>query len=714
MNPPASSPSPLRALYLEDSPLDAELVQEALTHGDFALEIDVAPDRAAFVTLLAGPAYDVILADFSLPGLDAHEALGLARGATPETPFVCISGTISEAATVELLESGADDCVLKDHLARLPFAVRRAIDDRARQRALRESEALYRSILNASPDDISVTDLEGRLRIASPAAVAVFGYQREQEMLGRLLTDFLVPEDRERAQANIARMIEGELWGPDEYRGLRADGGSMPIEANGEFIRDAAGRPTGMVFVIRDLTGRKQAEETLRERGRMLDTLMGNVPGLVYRCANDAAWTVLFASAGCEELTGYPPPALVGSAVVSYADLVYPGDYAKLWDDIQAGIDAGVPWTSTYRIVTAAGEVRWVRERGVAVTGDDDNVLFLEGFIQDVTDRHLAESRLHAAAEEWRRTFDAMPDSVAVLDRDGRVLRCNRATTELTGRGFEDIIGRPCHEIFHNTQDFHPSCPQRRAFESRRPESSVFQQDGMWLRVTFEPDVDESGQVVGGVHVVSDVTPLKASEHQLRESVVKQERITEGVIAALSRSVEVRDPYTAGHERRVSQLATAIARRMGLGEDLAKRVHVAGMLHDVGKIVVPAEILNKPGRLTEVEFALIKGHPQTAYSILEAIEFDFPMADIVSQHHERLDGSGYPAGIAGDEILLEARILAVADVAEAMISHRPYRPALPLDAAIDELTTGAGTCYDAAACDAAVQILRDPGFEFVE
>jgi HD-GYP domain-containing protein (c-di-GMP phosphodiesterase class II) len=141
-----------------------------------------------------------------------------------------------------------------------------------------------------------------------------------------------------------------------------------------------------------------------------------------------------------------------------------------------------------------------------------------------------------------------------------------------------------------------------------------------------------------------------------------------------------------------------------------RNVEVAGMLHDVGKIIVPAEILVKPGRLSEMEFALIKEHSQAAYEILRSIEFDFPLAEIVVQHHERLDGSGYPAGLAGDEILLEARILAVADVVEAMISDRPYRAALPLDAALAEIEEGAGSRYDAAVSRAAVRLFREQGF----
>ena len=570
-------------------------------------------------------------------------------------------------------------------------------------------DAFHRSILDASPDIIAVTDLEGRLRNVPPAALSVFGFPADEAYAGRTLLEFLVPEDRELALTNIARMLQGETPGPGEYRALRADGSSFPIEVNGEFIRDAEGHPTSIVFVVRDISARKQTEATLLERKRMLDTLMSNVPGMVYRCANDPRWIMEFVSAGCEELTGYAPEALVGNAAIAYADLVHPEDAARLWDDVQAAIDGGVPWTCSYRITSASGELKWVWERGVAVSVGDAPVL--EGFIQDVTDRREVEAKLSAAAAEWRETFDAMPDSVALFDDEGRVVRCNTATTVLTGRGFDDIIGRRCYEVFHGTDHYHESCPQRIALLSGRSETSVFEQGGRWLRATFEPKIDRHG-VGGGVHVVSDVTELKETEERLLASVARLESITDGVIAALSRSVEVRDPYTGGHERRVSELATAIAQELGLGEESVRCVRISGMLHDIGKIVVPAEILTKPGRLSSVEFELIKGHPQAAHEILKSIEFACPIAEVVLQHHERLDGSGYPAGLSAHEILPEARVLAVADVMEAMISHRPYRAGLPLEAAIDELEEGSGTRYDAAACAAAIRLLREGEFTF--
>jgi len=174
----------------------------------------------------------------------------------------------------------------------------------------------------------------------------------------------------------------------------------------------------------------------------------------------------------------------------------------------------------------------------------------------------------------------------------------------------------------------------------------------------------------------------------------------------------LRDPYTAGHQERVSQLACAIAKKLGLDKKQIEAVRLASLVHDIGKIAVPVEILTKASSLSDLEFAFIKAHPKTAYDILSNIEFPWPIAEIVLQHHERLDGSGYPQGLKGDQILLEARILAVADVVEAMSSHRPYRPALSLDEAVKELLRGRGKIYDPEVVGACVELISSGEFTF--
>jgi len=186
----------------------------------------------------------------------------------------------------------------------------------------------------------------------------------------------------------------------------------------------------------------------------------------------------------------------------------------------------------------------------------------------------------------------------------------------------------------------------------------------------------------------------------------------DGIIHAMSVILEMRDPYTAGHQRRVADVACAIAREMKLSERDIKGIWIAGLLHDVGKLGVPAEILTKSGKLSQSEFNIIKSHPKVGYDILEMIEFRWPVNQAILQHHERLDGSGYPGGLSGEDIILDARILSVADVVEAMSSHRPYRPALGLDSALEEISKGRDVLYDSKAVDACLNLFQEKEIEF--
>jgi HD-GYP domain-containing protein (c-di-GMP phosphodiesterase class II) len=222
--------------------------------------------------------------------------------------------------------------------------------------------------------------------------------------------------------------------------------------------------------------------------------------------------------------------------------------------------------------------------------------------------------------------------------------------------------------------------------------------------------LDADGEASGILAMFSDITERKQSEQDLEAAVTRLERAMNGSVRVISRMIEKRDPYTAGHEERVAGLAVAIGEHMGLGEQNLRELRTAGAVHDVGKISVPTEILAKPGKLTPPEWEMIKVHPSVGLEILEAVDLGWPLAEVVSQHHERMDGSGYPAGLVGEQILLEARILAVADVVEAMSSHRPYRPARGVDEAMAEIRANRGVLYDGAVVDACLAVVEQGRF----
>jgi putative nucleotidyltransferase with HDIG domain len=209
-----------------------------------------------------------------------------------------------------------------------------------------------------------------------------------------------------------------------------------------------------------------------------------------------------------------------------------------------------------------------------------------------------------------------------------------------------------------------------------------------------------------------EIENRKRVQEELEQSFQNLKKGMDSTIQAIARTVEKRDPYTSGHQMRVAALTRAIAETIGLSEDQIEGAYMAASLHDIGKIALPAEILSKPIQLTEIEISLIQAHAQAGYDILNGIEFPWPIADIILQHHERLDGSGYPRGLAGDDLSIEARIIGVADVVETMASHRPYRPSMGIDKALEEITQNSGTLYDADVVAACLKIFNEQNFEF--
>jgi putative nucleotidyltransferase with HDIG domain len=212
---------------------------------------------------------------------------------------------------------------------------------------------------------------------------------------------------------------------------------------------------------------------------------------------------------------------------------------------------------------------------------------------------------------------------------------------------------------------------------------------------------------------VTDITERKQIEAERCQSVERMRKALAGTVQAISLAVETRDPYTSGHQRRTADLARAIATEMGLPRDRIEFVRIATAIHDIGKIAIPADILSKPKKLNDIEFKIIQSHAQAGYEILRDIEFSWPVAEVILQHHERIDGSGYPHGLQGEDILPEARILMVTDVVEAMVSHRPYRHALGMDAAIEEIARNRGILYDPEVVDACLRLIQDKGYRLI-
>lgn len=310
----------------------------------------------------------------------------------------------------------------------------------------------------------------------------------------------------------------------------------------------------------------------------------------------------------------------------------------------------------------------------------------------------------------------ASPLGIIAIDSDGRILLWNRAAEEITGWSEQEVLGLPLRLIADECWNKELEVRRRRTLNGEVFHSlpmDITRKDGRRIIISYSSaPVFDGDLVVAVIAVIYDVTEKMTMEAALKDSLEKMLRVVDETVSALATAIGKRDPYTAGHQQRVAGLACAIAEEMGgFTDDLAKGLRMAAMIHDIGKLNVPAEILAKPGQLTDLEFGLIKTHPQAGYEILEPIEFPWPIARIVQQHHERMDGSGYPSGLAGNEILMEARIVGVADVVEAMSSHRPYRPGKGAECALAELQGSHGSAYDPSVVDACLKLFRE-GFCF--
>lgn len=314
--------------------------------------------------------------------------------------------------------------------------------------------------------------------------------------------------------------------------------------------------------------------------------------------------------------------------------------------------------------------------------------------------------------EKWLSTIlKGIDDGIIVTDNRGKVTFINPSAQKITGWNGLDAIDQPVDRILELKENlnFDPV-----SVLPALGETNLITRAGLEIPVELPVSTlpEESGQPSGQVIVFKDVTSRRRTEQELQESWAKLQRTLKGTIQAISTTIEMRDPYTAGHQRRVAQLAEAIAREMNLPEVKIEGMRFAAQIHDIGKIYVPAEILSKPTKLTDLEYTIIKTHPQAGYEILKNIEFPWPIAEIVLQHHERLNGSGYPAGLKDGEILLEARILAIADVVEAMSSHRPYRPSFGIDKALEEISLNNGLLYEPEAVTACQRLFLEKAFSF--
>jgi len=315
----------------------------------------------------------------------------------------------------------------------------------------------------------------------------------------------------------------------------------------------------------------------------------------------------------------------------------------------------------------------------------------------------------------YRTLFNETGDAVYIKNLDGTIVDHSSSLPELLGyknyQGdmtelFESLI------VSEKISDIIASNEEKGYYSDFRVSFIKKDNSEITCEAISRPLKMDDGTLIGYQVVLREITSMIRANAQIDKHYSSLQKAMDGIVRVLASTVEARDPYTAGHQKRVADLASGIAVKMGLSPELVNGIKMAGLIHDLGKVKVPSEILCKPGRITKDEFNLIKLHPEVGFDIIKNIEFPWPLAAIILQHHERIDGSGYPFGLTGEHILIEAKIIGVADVVEAMASHRPYRPALGVEAAIHEVKEKRGISYDRDVVDACIHVLVKDDYRF--
>ncbi len=567
--------------------------------------------------------------------------------------------------------------------------------------ALQSSEARYRILTEGMKDVVWTLDPVTLLfQYVSPSAEALLGYTPD-EIRAKSLDDSVPPKDKDGVRALAAERVAAfeasggsePLHFTDEVLQTRKDGTPVWTEVATRFYRDADSGCVMIAGLTRDVTKRKAAESARAESDELFHAAFDQAA--VGMAQVDLEGRFLRANKCLCKMLGYTPEGMLG---LTFAEISHPDEAGR---DVERSRNMLAGESDTYRVekryIRKDSSTVWANLTVALARGEGGEPKCFVDVIEDITGSRTSEQALQESERLVQSILNTTPNLIYIYDIvENRNVYANREVTAFLGYSPEQIEAFGS-ELFANI--LHPDdgvhVAEHHARLAAASDGEVLSVDyrmqrasgeWRWLHsrdVPFAHAPDGSVTQILGFTV--DVTPQHQADVDLRESNARLEKMVHDVTEVIGKVVEARDPYTLGHERRVAALGKAIALEMGLPGSDIDTVEMAALVHDVGKLTIPTEILTKPGLLSETEFALIREHSSHGYEILKRIDFGCPVADIVLQHHERMDGSGYPLGLSGDGISMAARVLAVADVVEAMSSHRPYRPALGIEAALREL-----------------------------
>jgi PAS domain S-box-containing protein len=617
------------------------------------------------------------------------------------------------------------------------------------EEVLRAANAYNRSLIEASLDPLVTIGENGKITDVNAATEKVTGCLRE-ELIGTDFSDYFTEPEKVRAEY---KQVFTEGFVLDYPLILRhRDGRLTDVLYNASVYRDESGKVIGVFAAARDITERKKSEDSILASLRLAQFAQTHSLDELLQAALDEAEKMTGSQVGFLHFLE-PDQKTLSLQMWSTRTLQemcraegkgrhYDMDQAGVWVDcvrerrsvIHNDYSAlphkkGMP-PSHAEVIRELVVPVFRGDRIVAILGvgnkrsdynesDIRTVSFFADLAWDIAERKQAEMALHESEDKYHSIVENAMEGIFQTTPEGRYISANPALARMIGYNTPEELIETVTDIpkqgYVNPEDrvrYLEILKERGTFQGF--ETQHYRKDGSIIWVSFNARAvrDPAGKVLYYEGTMEDVTVRKTADENLKRHAEKLRQSLMGTIKALSMTIEARDPYTSGHQMKVSRLAHAIAQDMALSNDIIDNIRVAGSIHDIGKISVPSEILSKPCKLTDMEFRLIKLHSQTGYDILKDAELPCPIAEIVLQHHERLDGSGYPQGLKNHKILLEARIIAVADVVEAMASHRPYRPALGIDAALEEIEKNQETLYDADVVDVCLRLFREKGYQF--
>jgi PAS domain S-box-containing protein len=474
-------------------------------------------------------------------------------------------------------------------------------------------------------------------------------------------------------------------------------------------VFDDKGACTHLVGSVQDITERKQAEDALRESEEKYRNILESMDDVYFEV--DIKGNIKFVNPSSCKMSGYSEEELLG---MSFKKISAPDGIEMIiqyFGEIFLTNKTGKPFL--WNLVKKSGERGYFEIVVSLIRDKQGKSIGFRGIGRDITERRKTEEALKESEDKFRSIFENSSSAMAIIERDTTISMVNKEYCRISLYDEKDVIGMSWTKQIppEDLKRLDEYNRERRINPKNVPsnyEFSFYRKDGEIRNALISVAILPKAREVVASFV--DITERKQAEAKLQQTLNSLEKAIGTTIQVLVSAVESRDPYTAGHQLRVADLARAIATEMGLAPDKIEGIRMAGSIHDIGKLSIPAEILSKPTKLTNIEFSLIKEHPKSGYEMLKDVESPWPLAQIVYQHHERMNGSGYPRNLKGDEILIEARIMAVADVVEAMGSHRPYRPTLGIEAALEEIEKNRGILYDDAVANACLKLFREKGY----